>query len=102
MNRKYNYPAVSISKITPDPEALKLVPYEIAKKYMAFPLRLEGDALSISMAEPTDTGAVEGLQKEVKKSIEASVSTEKDIADAYRKYYKISEEEYRNIFAQQS
>jgi type IV pilus assembly protein PilB len=99
LNRKYNYPAVTISKITPDPEALKLVPYEIAKKYIAFPLRLDGDSLSISMAEPTDTGAVEGLQKDIKKSIEASVSTEKEIAEAYRKYYKISDEEYRIVFA---
>ncbi|MDX9787582.1 MAG: type IV-A pilus assembly ATPase PilB [Desulfobacterales bacterium] len=94
LSRIHNYSSVTISKITPDPEAVNLVPYEIAKKYMAFPFKLEGDQLSVVMAEPTDTGAVEGLQKEIKKSLDVSVSTERDIAEAYQKYYGISEEEH--------
>lgn len=100
LSRLYNYPAADLSKISPDPKAVELIPYEVAKKFMAFPFKLEGDALSIAMAEPTDTGAIENLQKEVKKSIEANVSTEKDIVDAFREYYKISDEEYDSYFNQ--
>ena len=99
LSRTYNYATITISKITPEPEAVKLVPYEIAKKYMAFPFKLEGEQLSVVMAEPTDTGAVEALQKEIKKSLDVSVSTEKDIAEAYRKHYGISEEEYATYVA---
>jgi type IV pilus assembly protein PilB len=101
LSRKYNYPVISISKITPDPAALELVPYETAKKYMAFPFRLEGEELSIVMAEPTDTGDVESFQKEVKKSIEANVTTERDIVEAYRKYYNIKDEEYNAYLKQE-
>lgn len=100
LSRLYNYPAADFSRITPDPKAVELVPYEVAKKYMAFPFRLDGDALTIAMAEPTDTGAIESLQKEIKKSIEANVSTEKDIVEAFREYYKISDEEYDSYFGQ--
>lgn len=100
LSRIYNYPAVIISKISPEPEALKLLPYDSAKKYMAFPLGIDGDDLVISMTEPTDTSAVEQLQGEVQKGLKINISTQKDIVDAYRAYYKISDEEYDNFFGE--
>lgn len=98
LSRLQNYPAIKLSKITPDPKALETMPYEMAQKYMAFPIRFEGENLVISMAEPTDTSAVTDLQREVQKGISISVSTEKDIVEAYRTYYKISDEEYNRYF----
>ena len=94
LSRIYNYPAVIISKNPPDPEALKILSYEAAKKYMALPLKLEGKNLLVTMAEPTDTTAIENLQQEVQHGLKVSVSSERDIIEAYRKYYKISDEEY--------
>jgi type IV pilus assembly protein PilB len=100
LSRVYNYPAVVISKITPDPKAIEALPYKMAKKYMAFPIRLENDELGIAMAEPTDTTAVEMLQHDVKKNLEVSVSSEKDIVDAYKQYYGIDDEEYKSFFGE--
>lgn len=94
LSRIYNYPAVIISKNPPDSDALKIISYEVAKKYMVFPLKLEGENLVVTMAEPTDTTAVENLQKEIQRGLKVSVSSEQDIVEAYRKYYKISDEEY--------
>jgi len=100
LSRIYNYPAVAISRITPDPKAIEQVPYQTAKKYMAFPIRLEGEDLAVAMAEPTDTNAVEMLQREVKKTLEVSVSAEKDIVEAYRRHYNIDDAEYQSYFAE--
>jgi type IV pilus assembly protein PilB len=94
LSRIYNYPAVIISKNPPDSEALKIISYETAKKYMVFPLKFEGKNLVVTMAEPTDTTAVENLQKEIQQGLKVGVSSERDIVEAYRKYYKISDEEY--------
>ncbi|MBU4209738.1 MAG: type IV-A pilus assembly ATPase PilB, partial [Proteobacteria bacterium] len=94
LSRIYNYPAVIISKNPPAPEALKILSYETASKYMAFPLKVEGENLVVTMMEPTDTTAVENLQKEIHRGLKVSVSSEQDIIEAYRKYYKISDEEY--------
>lgn len=99
LSRIHNYDAIEISKVTPDPEIFKIVPYEVAKKYMAFPVRFKGEDLVISMTEPTDTSSVSDLQNEVQRGIIISVSTEKDIVEAYRTYYKISDEEYNSYFA---
>jgi type IV pilus assembly protein PilB len=98
LSRLHNYQSVVISREPPKPEALELLPYEIAKKYLAFPLRQIGKSLQVAMAEPTDTGAVETLQAAVKMPLTVCVATEKDIVDAYKTYYKISEEEYQSFF----
>ena len=98
LSRLRNYPAIKLTKITPDPRALETIPYEMAQKYMAFPIRFKAEDLVITMAEPTDTSAVADLQREVQKGISIGVSTEKDIVEAYRTYYKISAEEYSRYY----
>ena len=62
LSRQHGYTAVNIAEEVPSPDALKLMPYEMAKQYLAFPLRLAGDTLQITMAEPTDALEVEELQ----------------------------------------
>ena len=101
LSRVHKYPAVKISQTTPDSEVFKIMPYEMAKKYMAFPLRFKGEELVVSMSEPTDTSALDALQNEVKKSISVCVSTERDIVDAYKAHYEISDEEFNSYFGVQ-
>ncbi len=99
LSRQHGYTAVNIAEEAPSPEALKLMPYEMAKQYMAFPLRLAGDTLQITMAEPTDALEVEDLQNTLKLALNVCVSTSRNIVEAYRTYYKISDEEYKSFFA---
>ena len=96
LSRLQGFPAVTISREAPQPDALELMPYAIAKEYMAFPLRIAQNTKTfrITMAEPTDTTAVEALQTAVKMKLSVCVSTEQDIIEAYRKHYQISDEEY--------
>jgi type IV pilus assembly protein PilB len=101
LSRQHNYTLVNIAEEPPSKDALQLVPYEIAKKYLAFPLRIAGDTLQLTMAEPTDALEVEQLQNELKKGLDVCVSTAKDIIDAYKTYYKISEEEYKTFFREE-
>jgi len=96
LSRIYGYPAIIISREVPQPEVLNIMPYEIAKEYMAFPLRIAAstNTLKVTMAEPTDSSAVEALQAAVKMKLTVCVSTENEIIQAYRTHYKISDEEY--------
>lgn len=98
LSRMHNYPAVTISKEPPSNDALALLPYKTAKQFMAFPLRVAGNTLQVTMAEPTNTEEVEELQEIVKKGLNVCVSTAKDIIDSYRDYYKINDEEYKSFF----
>ncbi len=101
LSRVHSYNVADLTKLTPDPAAIKLVPYEIAKEFMLFPMRFKGDDLVVAMSEPTDTTAVEDLQKKLKKSVIPHVSTEKGIVDAFRTHYKIKDEEYETFFKKQ-
>jgi type IV pilus assembly protein PilB len=101
LSRQHNYTLVNIAEEPPSQDAVQLVPYETAKKYLAFPLRIAGDTLQITMAEPTDALEVEELQNEVKKGLNVCVSAAKDIIEAYKTYYKISDEEYKSFFAEE-
>ncbi len=98
LSRMHNYTLVDIEDEPPSPNALELIPYETAKRFLCLPLRIAGKTLQITMAEPTDALEVEQLQDIVKMGLNVCVSTAKDIIDAYRTYYKIDEEEYQSYF----
>ncbi|WDP86014.1 MAG: hypothetical protein HUN05_13470 [Desulfobacter sp.] len=97
LGRLYNYDVLPFSKIKPDPAAFKVLLYETAKTDLVFPLKLTGEDLLVTMAEPTDTSVVEALGKNTGKNIQVFVSTENDIIQAYRDFYKISDEEYKSF-----
>ncbi len=98
LSRNFNYTMVTIEREPPSKEALEMLPYEVAKEYMAFPLRVAGSTLQITMAEPTDAVEVEELQEYTQKGLDVCVSISDEIIEAYKKYYDISEEEYQSYF----
>ncbi len=98
LSRMHNYTLVSIDQEPPSQEALDLVPYETAKRFLCLPLRRAGNTLQVTMAEPTDHIEVEELQDIVDMGLDVCVSTGRDIIEAYKKYYKIDEEEYKSFF----
>ena len=97
LSRQHNYPAVVIKNEPPSKDVLKLLPYSDLKKYLAFPLRMAGNTLQITMAEPSDAMAVEELQNLVNKELSVCVSTQADIVEAYQKYYGIDDEEVKSF-----
>ena len=99
LSRMHHYTLVTIDEEPPSKEALEILPYETAKQFLAFPLRIAGNTLQITMAEPTDALEIEELQNIVKMELNVCVSTARDIIDAYRTYYKIDDEEYQSFFS---
>ena len=99
LSRHHNYVPAVIKNEPPSPDAIKLLPYELAKQHLAFPLRLAGNTFQITMAEPSDAAAIEELQDELKKELSVCVSTERDIVEAYKKYYNIDDEEAQSFFS---
>ncbi len=97
LSRQYNFPIIDIAQHQIKEEVTTLVPYELASEHFVFPIETQNDVLTVAMADPTNFLTVETLQSKTKLSIKAYVATEKSIAEAYKKYYKISEEEYNSL-----
>ncbi len=97
LGRIYNYNVIRFSEMKPDAAAQKILPFDLAKENMVFPLALKNDDLFVAMVEPTDTQVVEDLHNKTKKNIHVYVTTENDIIQAYRDFYKISDDAYKNF-----
>jgi len=97
LSRQHNYPAVVIKNEVPAKEALRILPFEQAREFMAFPLQIAGNTLQVTMVEPSDSTAVEELQNLVNRELSVCVSVETDIIEAYIKYYGIDEEQAKAL-----
>lgn len=97
LSRTMNFTTIQIEDQHPNAEVRDLVSIELAKKYLLFPIRKTDKTLMIAMSEPTDTQAIDEIQFELKLGLEVCVTTEKDIGDALQKYYKLTDEEYREL-----
>ncbi len=99
LSRQHNFTPVLITKEPPSKDAVKLMSYDLCKQFMAMPLRIAGETLQVTMAEPTDTEAVEKLQEALGKHLAVCVSMEKDLVEAFQKYYGIDEDEAETFFS---
>jgi type IV pilus assembly protein PilB len=98
LGRQLNFPTTNISEMQVSEDVIKLFPYALAKEHFVFPLNVSDGTLSIAMSDPTNNRAVEDIQLKTKLSIKVSIALEKEIAGAYKKYYKITSEEYDSFF----
>ena len=80
---------VDLRQINVDPDALKLIPMEIAKRYNVFPFAVDGNELTIAVSNPNDLIVFEQLRSMLGSDLELrlKVAGESDIARAVDEYY---------------
>jgi type IV pilus assembly protein PilB len=61
LSRHYGVPSIVLSQLDLDPDVLKLVPSQIAKKYEVVPIRHTGSTLTLAMADPTNVFALDDI-----------------------------------------
>ncbi len=86
----------------PSQEALALLPYETARQFMAFPCAWPATPCSSTPRRPPTRSRSSSFLEHRQRELTVCVSTAKDIIDAYRKYYGISDEEYHSFFTFES
>ncbi|MFQ6067214.1 MAG: GspE/PulE family protein [bacterium] len=70
-----------------DPEALKLVPETVARRYSVIPLSKEGNILTLAMTDLNDVVAIDTVRTISGCEIKAAPASEKDIMTAVERYY---------------
>jgi general secretion pathway protein E len=75
-------PNINFRKRFPQPEAISLIPEDMARKYVAIPIALKGNTLSVAMANPADIFAIEALANYTHKRIEPEPSSINEIQEA--------------------
>lgn len=80
-------PSVSLSKLYINIEVVKLVPEYLARKYIAFPIKKDGNSLVVAMSDPLNIFAVDDLKIVTGHDIQVVVATKKEIQRAIEIYY---------------
>lgn len=83
-----NMPLIDLKRHTVQPQALKLIPEEIARKYTVIPLDIVDQMLITVMADPTDIYAIEDLQAQAKMSVEPMLGIMSEIEQAIDIHYR--------------
>ena len=82
------FPRVNLATANIDPEAVKLLPQEIARKYFCIPIRTEGRHMLVAMANPTDYRAMQEVEFKIGRTLKVLVCTRTEILDAIAKFYE--------------
>ncbi len=88
LSRQTRFPAIDVSKYEFSSDILKLIPKEIAKKYLVIPLSKFNNVITLAMVDPTDILVIEKIRNITGCEISPVISAEKFIKEVIDKYYK--------------
>ncbi len=75
-------------KLSPQAEALQLIPEGMARRYNAIPFTLSGNTLQVAMADATDIFALEAFSAQSQKRIQPVAASAREVRDAIDFNYK--------------
>lgn len=95
VGRSLQIPAVDLTKENPTEEAIKLIDLPTAKSHMVIPMEVVEGALVCGMVDPTNFTAIEEISSKTKLPVRGKIVRILQLADAYKKHYGMSEEDYK-------
>ncbi len=87
LSQLYRVPAVDLRKVEADVGCVKLLPAEVALKFMALPLARSGRRLTVAMANPTNIFALDDIKFITGFEVDPVVAPEPQVKKALDKYY---------------
>src|SRR5512138_2268897 len=87
LSRKYGVPSINLAYFEIDPTVIKLIPVDVAQKYMVVPLSRVGSTLTVASADPTNVFAMDDIKFMTGFNVEPVVASETSLEDAIEKYY---------------
>ncbi|MBI1799680.1 MAG: Flp pilus assembly complex ATPase component TadA [Candidatus Eisenbacteria bacterium] len=90
LQRQLGLPLLDLNDIVVDEQALSLIKEEVASKYGAIPIELEGrSTLIVAMADPLNVAALEDLRFHAGMFIQPVLARPSQIAEAIERFYHI-------------
>src|SRR5437763_16419967 len=96
LSRQYGVPAINLQFFEIDPNVIKLIPQETARKHQILPLSRVGASLTIAMVDPTNVFAMDDIKFMTGFNIEPVVASETAIMERIEQAYASAAEEPEN------
>jgi len=87
LSELYGVPAVDLSNFAPDPAVVKLIPGDVANKFMVVPVSRTGRRLTVAMANPSNIFALDDIKFITGCEVQPCVASESAIRKAIDKAY---------------
>lgn len=87
LSKQFGVPAINLSEYTIDPAVVKLIPLEMARKYLIMPIARVGATLTIAMADPSNVFAIDDVKFMTGYNVEVVVAAESAIIGAITNNY---------------
>jgi len=97
LSKQYGVPAVNLKEFEIDPEVLKLIPEEVARKHVGIPVNRAGSTLIVAMADPSNIFAMDDIKFLTGYNVEVVVAPEAAVKEAIEKYYQGSSEKLEEV-----
>jgi type IV pilus assembly protein PilB len=85
--RHYNTPAMDLKNFEPDPTLTRLIPGDVASRFLALPVTRSGRRLVVAMANPTNIFAIDDIKFITGYEVEPRVATETALKKALDRAY---------------
>jgi type IV pilus assembly protein PilB len=90
LSGQWGVPAVTLSEYKIDTSVLKLIPLEIARKYLIIPVARVGATLTIAMADPSNVFVIDDVKFMTGFNVDVTVASESSILQAISTHYRAS------------
>ncbi len=87
LSKQYGVPAINLAEYKIDSAILKLIPADMAKKYLIMPVARIGATLTVAMADPSNVFAIDDVKFMTGYNVEVVVASESGIVGAIGSYY---------------
>jgi type IV pilus assembly protein PilB len=87
MGQAFNVPAVNLDSTPPDPDAVSLIPSEVATKFQVVPVKRQGRILTVAMANPDNIFAIDDIKFITGLEVRPVVATETAIKKTIDRLY---------------
>ena len=88
LGRSLGFPPIDVSRITIDPEVIKLLPYNLAYHYHVIPISKMGDTLTVVMADPLNIFAIDHLKSLTGYKINPIIAKTEQVIEVIEKSYR--------------
>ncbi|MCI0655976.1 MAG: type IV-A pilus assembly ATPase PilB [Acidobacteria bacterium] len=87
LSQQHGVPAINLRTMDLDDSVVKLIPSEVAQKYLILPVSRTGATLTVAMVDPTNVFAMDDIKFMTGYNVEPVVASEVAIKEAIDKYY---------------
>ncbi len=88
LEQQYGIPKIELKSFQIDPSVPNMISARMARRYNLIPVKVEGNLLSVAMADPLNLFAMDDMKLATGMDIEPLLAPEKDVRIAIEQYYK--------------